>query len=327
MAKTSLPEISIVIATYQRVDFLARLLDSLNCQTASKEIYEVIVVDNAPMESINNVKTLCDGAAYAGLDLHYIYHPDLGVSNARNHGVRNARASLIGFLDDDSLPRPDWVEKIIQVFLETKADILGGPFEPYYLSKKPSWFRDIYAGASFGDQAGWLTGTNAVIGCNMAYRKRVMEELGGFSTEFGYVGSQKIYGEDTELNMRARRAGYTTWYEPRLLIQHYADPERMRVSWFFSSGYRHGQSKARIFFREWCDRDSRPVARQILSQFKGLFVNLFNMIGSMFALPFRSRAKYPHWQTYAIECVCPLIGKLGMSVKMLELHFSRDSRS
>lgn len=327
MNRTGPPDISIVIATYQRAECLTRLLDSLNHQTASKEVYEIIVVDNAPEESINKVKILCGKPAYAELDLHYIHHPVVGVSAARNRGVAVARAELIGFLDDDSLPKADWVEKIVQAFSETKADILGGPSEPYYLVDKPYWFRDMYAVTSHGDKACWLTGTQAVTGCNMAWRKRVIEALGGFSTAFGYIGNKKVYGDETELNQRARQAGYTTWYDPRLMIQHYANPNRMRIGWFFSSGFQYGQIKARLNFRDWGAQNSRPVSRQILSQFKSLLVNLFDVFGSMFITPFRSRTKYPHWQNYAIEFVRPRIERLSLSAKLLELYFSREGKS
>ena len=223
----------------------------------------------------NEVKKLCDGNEYSALDLRYINHPALGVSNARNRGIAVARAELIGFLDDDSLLNPDWVELVLQNFSETDADILGGPTQPYYIVAKPNWFYDKYLASSQGGNACWLGENKAVTGANMAWRKRVIQELGGFSTAYGYIGTKKVFGDETELNQRARQAGYTTWYDPRLMIEHCAHPNRMRVSWFFSSGFRYGQVKARLNYENWFSEDSRNVARQILSKIKSLIVNTF----------------------------------------------------
>ncbi len=321
------PEISIVIPTYNRPDYLARLLVSLSCQTAEKDTFEIIVVDNAPINGNNKVRVLCKDPAYAGLDLKYVHHPIVGVSEARNRGVAAAQAELIGFLDDDTLPHPDWVEMVLRIFSETEVDILGGPTEPYYLVDKPAWYRDEYAVTTHGDCALWLTGTKTVTGANMAWRKRVLEGLGGFLSEFGYRGSKKIYGEETELNLRAHQAGYRTWYDPRLLVKHCAHSDRIRVTWFFLLGYRYGQLKAQLFFKIWSAQDSRPAPVQILSQFKNLIINLFLMIGSILYLPFRSREKYPYLQNYAIEYIRLKIEKISMSVKMLELYFSGEVKS
>jgi GT2 family glycosyltransferase len=308
------------------MDCLIRLLDSLNHQTASKELFEIIVVDNAPEESFNRVKILCNEPAFATLNLHYIHHPKLGISAARNQGITVARSELIGFLDDDTIPRPDWVELVLRIFSETRADILGGPTEPYYLKDKPSWFRSTYAATFQGDSGCWLTGGKAVTGANMAWRKKVLEELGGFLLSFGYLGDKKIYGEETELNLRARRAGFRTWYDPRLLIQHCAHSERMRVSWFLFLGYRYGQSKARLFFRDWHAQDSRPVSRQILSQLKSVIVNFTNLLGSLMVLPFRPRKKYQFWQNYAVEFVQPRIERFSLALKLLEIYFSKEAK-
>jgi glycosyltransferase involved in cell wall biosynthesis len=327
MNPAKLPEISIVIPTYNRPDCLIRLLDSLLFQTVSKEIFEIIVVDNAPEEIPNQVKILCERPAYSKLDLQYIFHPDIGVSSARNRGVSAARAELIGFLDDDSLPHPDWVETLLRVFSETKADILGGPTKPYYMVTKPPWIRDTYFVTTQGEKACWLNGIRAVSGSNMAWRKRVISDLGGFSLSYGYIGNKKVYGDETELNQRARKAGYSTWYDPRLMVEHCAHPNRMRVGWFFSSGYRYGQVKARLNYQFDVTKDFRPASRKFLSQLKSLTVNLICMIGSLLGVPFRSRTNYPYWQNYAVEFVQPRIQRFSQALKLIEIYILGEENS
>ncbi len=310
MNHAKLPEISIVIPTYNRPDCLTRLLDSLCVQTVSKEKFEIIVVDNAPEEDSNQVKILCDKPTYSKLDVRYISQSEVGVSAARNKGVAVARAELIGFLDDDSLPHPDWIETLLRIFSETNADILGGPTKPYYMVTKPTWIRDNYFVTTQGEIACWLNGIKAVSGSNMAWRKQVIRDLGSFSLSYGYIGNKKVYGDETELNLRARQAGYSTWYDPRLGIEHCAHRDRLRVGWFFSSGYRYGQVKARLNYQFDSAKDIRPASRKFLSQWKSLIVKLLIMIGSLLGVPFRSHAVYPYWQNYAVEFVQPRIRKI-----------------
>jgi len=300
MSRSGRFEISLVIATYQRADSLKSLLNVLNSQTASKEVFEVIVVDNTP-EKDNQVISLSNSQVYKDLNLHYIHHPVVGTSAARNRGVAAARSDLIGFLDDDSLPRPDWVEQVIRIFAETKADIVGGPFEPYYLDQKPDWFRDIYAGRTYGDQACWLTGTRTVFGNNMAIRKGLMQELGGFSEEFGYIGGKKVYGEDTDLNLRARKAGFTTWYDPCLKIQHYADPDRMRLGWQLESYWRGSRDLARIIYHQTDEKDGRPHYRVVLSLIRIALGNFWTCTSLILRTPFRNKNEYPFIENYLIE--------------------------
>jgi glycosyltransferase involved in cell wall biosynthesis len=320
------PLISIVIATYYRPDFLALLLDALLLQMFPALGFEIIVVDNCP-ESDPNVQMICGKRKYSNMNVQYIHQPKPGPSNARNLGISVARSPWIGFIDDDAIPPENWVNDALTCIEFSGANIIGGPFYPFYKSTPPAWFRDEYGSGCLEGQAGFLKVDKQIFGNNMFWKRELLMNLGGFSPLHGYLGKKEIYGEETELQRRAIKSGARVWYAPALAVRHYFPKERMRVGWFFSSGYRHGQSKARIYFQDWRAQDPRPVSRQILSQFRGVIVNLSNVIGSMLTLPFRPRTKYPHWQNYAVECIRPCIGELGLSVKMLELYFSREGKS
>ncbi len=317
---------SIIVATYNRPDFLTLLLDALLIQTFPASGFEIIVVDNCP-ESDSNVKMICSNRKYSNLNVRYLHQPELGLSAARNLGVSVACAPWIGFIDDDAIPPENWVENVLACIEYSGADIIGGPFHPFYRSTPPAWFRDEYGSGCLEEKEGFLKEDKQIFGGNMFWERELLMNLGGFSPQHGYLGKKEIYGEETELLHRAVKSGVRVWYAPALAVRHYFPQRRMRVGWFFSSSYRHGQSKARIYFRDWRAQDPRPVFRQILSQFRSLIVNLINVIGSLLILPFRSRIKYPHWQNYAVECVRPRMGGLGLSVKMLELYFSREGKS
>jgi len=82
MSKSKLPEISFSIAACLRVDFPACLLDSLNCRTVSKEAFEIVVVDNTPVQ-IHNVESLYPRQTKRELSCN-IDHAVVEMSTARN---------------------------------------------------------------------------------------------------------------------------------------------------------------------------------------------------------------------------------------------------
>src|ERR1700753_3611672 len=103
-AGNSVPLYSVVIPHYQQPDLLARCLESLIAQQ-SAPTFEVIVVDNASNEMPTAV---CARFPQVRLLLETIKGP----GPARNMGAREARASVIVFLDADSVVDPDWLAAV-----------------------------------------------------------------------------------------------------------------------------------------------------------------------------------------------------------------------
>jgi GT2 family glycosyltransferase len=319
----SIPTLTIVIPTYRRTEFLALSLDSLYAQTPRPYLHAAIVVDNSKVPD-PQVKLICSLPKYSPMTIQYIHQPEPGASNARNLGAAITDSPWIGFIDDDMILPANWVSVALACIEHSGADIIGGPYTPFYLSSPPAWFRAQYGSNSLEEKAGFLIEEKPIFGGNMLWKRELFLKLGGFSPRLGYIGNKEIYGEETELQHRAVKIGARIRYAPELAVQHCFHRERMRVGWFLSSGFRHGQAKALIYFGDWRSQDKRPVARQILSQCWSLIANLFQVIESIFGLPYRSREKYPYWQNYAIEFIRPRIGGLGLSMKMLQLFLSKQ---
>jgi GT2 family glycosyltransferase len=51
-------------------------------------------------------------------------------------------------------------------------------------------------------------------GCAAMYRRAMLDEIGGFDEDFF------AYGDDAELGLRARLAGWTCWYVPQAVARH-----------------------------------------------------------------------------------------------------------
>jgi histidinol-phosphate phosphatase family protein len=115
---------------------------------------------------------------------------------ARNVGWRSSTAEWIAFLDDDVLPAHGWVEALYRDLADAGsavAGIQGNVDVPLPSGRRPTdWERCVHGLES----AAWAT-------ADMAYRREVLEELGGFDERFRHA-----YREDADLALRALRAGY-----------------------------------------------------------------------------------------------------------------------
>src|ERR1700749_3463431 len=114
-------KISVVICSYNRADYITGAMDSLYNQTAPKDHYEIIVVDN---NSKDNTKERCLAyiASHPGCSISYLEEKEQGASFARNTGGNLAKGRLLTFMDDDAIADPDFIENIIR-FYENHSDV------------------------------------------------------------------------------------------------------------------------------------------------------------------------------------------------------------
>src|SRR2546423_1619703 len=99
----SMPSVSVVIPTFERLDVLPEVLAALAAQE-SPPSFEVIVVDDG---SRDGTRELLRG--YGGpLALTALLEEHRGPAAARNAGVARAGGELIAFLGDDTVPEPGW---------------------------------------------------------------------------------------------------------------------------------------------------------------------------------------------------------------------------
>ncbi|RKY89923.1 glycosyltransferase family 2 protein [candidate division KSB1 bacterium] len=98
-----MPDVSVIIPTYNRTDLVCNAVDSVLAQTFSN--YELIVVDDGSTDGTE--KKL---RKYSG-KLKYIYQNNRGVSSARNRGIRESSSEYICFLDSDDL----WKKRKLEI--------------------------------------------------------------------------------------------------------------------------------------------------------------------------------------------------------------------
>lgn len=101
--------LSIVVPVYNAEFYLKKNIDTLINQTASKEIYEVILVDDG---SEDNSAEICEQISKEYHNVHFISQENQGVSAARNSGIKMAKGTYITFVDSDDYVAKDYVDTI-----------------------------------------------------------------------------------------------------------------------------------------------------------------------------------------------------------------------
>jgi succinoglycan biosynthesis protein ExoM len=130
--------ISVCICTYQRPEYLARLLDKLSGQdTQGLFTYSIVVADNDRLRSAESVAG--DFAARSAVQLTYCVEPQPGIPFARNRVVANATGDYLAFIDDDEFPGQDWLLTLLQACREYNVDGVLGPVKPYFQQTPPRW--------------------------------------------------------------------------------------------------------------------------------------------------------------------------------------------
>jgi len=200
--------ISLILATKDRTDELARFLRSLGRQTYSA--HELIVVDQNPDDRLLSVLR-----AYPGMTIRRLV-ADAGLSRARNVGLAAATGQVIAFPDDDCWYAPDLLQKVVDYF-ESRPDwsgISGRTMSEDGL--RPLWKWDAQAGPVTRRNVWRRVNSNSIFlrTASFAADLRFDERLGvGAGTPWGSA-------EEVDLILSALQAGARIEFVPELVVYH-----------------------------------------------------------------------------------------------------------
>jgi succinoglycan biosynthesis protein ExoM len=224
----------VCICTYKRSELLERLLLSLQHMHLGEldpKDFRALVVDNYPDDG--RARAVCErvcGQVPMPLDL--VEETRRGTSFARNRAVDEALrqdADFIAFIDDDDLPEPDWLLRLIEKQQETRADIVFGTEHrvmnagwPAWLKKSPLFEKRIKEGVTeYGTPRGIST-YNVLVGRGILERVKSTGPV--FSPEFAHFKC-----EDTDFFIRAARSGATFARADKSVINRNYEPHRVTV--------------------------------------------------------------------------------------------------
>jgi glycosyltransferase involved in cell wall biosynthesis len=245
-----MPRVAVCICTCDRAALLGRtlgVLERIELGGLAAEDVVLVVVDNQP-----------DGLARATCErvrpnlpmrLVFVEEPRRGISFARNRAIAQARADgadLVAFIDDDDLPRPDWLWRLVEKQRESGADLVFGFWDLPSELPLPRWLRNTRYFRPprrddrnrFGLPA-WAGTYNVLIGA------RVLEHLDGgggvFRAEFAHCG-----GEDSDFFIRAKHAGFSHACAHDSIVERAWETHRMTLSGVLRRGFQRGGSRIHI---------------------------------------------------------------------------------
>jgi O-antigen biosynthesis protein len=172
-----------------------------------------------------------------------------GLSGARNTGVAHAKGDIIAFLDDDAEAEPDWLARMLPHYRNSSVLGVGGHAIPAWESARPRWMPpefDWVVGCSFTGQPSRLSPVRNIIGCNMSFRRTVLERINGFDSALGRVGAVPVGCEETELCIRIQQDSPdgVILYEPHARVRHHVPADRATWRYFRRRCFSEGRSKA-----------------------------------------------------------------------------------
>jgi GT2 family glycosyltransferase len=199
--------VAVCICTCDRpagIDRLLTALEHIELAGLSIGALEIIVADNRPD---GRARAICHAhEARLGVALHFCEEPTPGISFARNRAVAEALArgaDFVAFLDDDDVPRSDWLLRLLEKQKETGADIVSGTW------RLPDDFRVArhLARVQSLNQPNFDQPNHYGIphcGCNVLIGRSAIEQLGEppYRPQFALTG-----GEDIDFFLRAHKAG------------------------------------------------------------------------------------------------------------------------
>ncbi len=239
-------QVSVIVPSYNRSESLKDTLQGLGRQKTSLH-YEIIVVDNNSTDGTKEVVREFQGNFKA--PLYYLFESRQGISYARNAGMRKARGELIAFLDDDTLPSPEWLTSFWRCFQEEEADLVAGKVELLWFSERPEWLSEILmkplVTLDYGEKRFQIHAKEKrILGANFAFRRSLADRVGFFREDLGRRGNSLIGGEDSEWFGRLIQEKAKVFYEPQAQVFHKVLGEKITeeyiLRWFLDIGRTHG---------------------------------------------------------------------------------------
>jgi GT2 family glycosyltransferase len=198
------PLVSVVVCTHNGSRTIRECCEGL--LELAYPNYEVLIVDDG---SSDQTASLAGEYGFRVIRNHHA-----GLSTARNTGWKEASGEIVAYIDDDAYPDPHWLHYLVATFMNTTHSGVGGP------NLAPAGdgpIADCVASSPGNPTHVLLTDEEAehIPGCNMAFRKADLEEIGGFDPQFW------IAGDDVDVCWSLRQRGYSLGFDPAAVVWHH----------------------------------------------------------------------------------------------------------
>jgi O-antigen biosynthesis protein len=198
------PRISVVVAFYNSEKTLDACLGSL--AKLDYPDYEVIVVNDGSTDQSQEI--------VERYPFKSIVTENQGVSAARNLGLHAATGEIVAYIDSDAYADPHWLRYLAATFQESDFAGVGGP---NLVPPTDNWVAKCVYRSPGGPTQVMLDDSRAehIPGCNMAFSKAALDEIGGFDPIFTAAG------DDVDVCWRLLARNYRLGFSPSAVVWHH----------------------------------------------------------------------------------------------------------
>lgn len=227
------PRVTVVVCTCNGARWIGNCLDSL--ARIEYPDFEVIVVNDGSRDPTSEL--------VKPYGVRLIEIPNSGLSHARNVGMRAATGEIVAYVDDDVRVDPHWLQYLVHAFRDGSFAAVGGP---NIAPAGDGPVAECVANAPGGPVHVLLADQIAehIPGCNMAFRKTVLESIGGFDTRF------RVAGDDVDICWRLLDDGNKIGFHAGAMVWHHRR-NSIRAYWKQQVGY--GRAEA-LLQKKWPEK-------------------------------------------------------------------------
>ena len=220
MTSPAVPLISVIVLNYNGRHLLEECLESLFTQTCTA--FEIIIVDNGSTD---------DSVPF----LEERYHPrirliknsaNLGFAEGNNIGITAAKGAYIALLNNDAVADRHWLEELASAAQGSDRSFGMWASKIMFYDRRDTI--DTAGHLIYPDGLNRGRGKNEIdrgqydrreevffpSGCAALYAKKMIDEIGAFDNDFF------AYGDDTDLGIKARLAGWKCLFVPTSVVYH-----------------------------------------------------------------------------------------------------------
>jgi len=272
-----MPEITVVIPTYNRSTTLRKTLTAYDRQSVKPGAFEVIVVDDGSPDNTAAVVQECQKeVSYV---LRYLHQRNQGPGAARNAAFKAARSPLIFITGDDIIPDEDLLLHHLSAHSEKPAPLQAVLGKVEWSPELEPNFLMHYVTELTGRQFGFhLIQNHASVShrffytSNISLKTETLLSSGGFHPAFIHAAF-----EDIELGYRLEKIGLNISYKPSAVGFH---DHQLTLESFSNREFKVGQMQVVLLmlhpqldaskYLEIPNRDLKPLYENVLNELKGL---------------------------------------------------------
>lgn len=249
----NLPNVSIIILTYNGAAYILPLLKSLSEQAYPPGLIEILIIDNASTD--HTVKLIKEN--YKTVKIVTL-EKNLGFAAGNNQGCLHARHDLMVFLNQDTVCHPDFLKVLVGKMQEDKS---LSACNPNIIPAAPpgsfaaDWQAPIRA-LHLVDLSPYGYGLNRIVsgtdffqtkllsGCAFIIHRATVDDL-------GYLFDERLwmYAEDSDLSLRIHRSGMKIGAVRDAVIYHLHDRNQSLQRNGLSLAARAIMNRACIFYK------------------------------------------------------------------------------